>query len=175
MQVPGRQIFVYRLDTDDGELDAVSTLDVEWVFEHGLPLEAVVGFMAAGANLDRLAPEDFRENPAFVRCLSRVIYEGIDSIEELCSQAERQGNGYAYLIDGRAPDPGGRVVPEDIMGVVAVESGAVVRGSFEHNHRHRVLTTNGFPVLPRPLATALDEKLRARSTYVLRPEGGTPF
>lgn len=92
-----------------------------------------------------------------------MIFEEIGGLEHLRLEARLLGNGFVYLLDGRTPDPGGRVPPEDILGAVEVQGGEMVTGSFQHNPRHRLLTSRGFFQLPQQLEAALVSKLRARS------------
>ena len=165
--VPGRrEVFVYRVDTDDGERDVVSTLDPGWVFAQGLGLATIIGYLRGGAaedvaDLADLGPADFEENPAFRWLFSRAIYEDIGEVEGIRLEAAVQGKGHVYLLDGRTPDPGGRVPPEDIVGSVRVADGVVVPGSYQHNPRHRLLTANGFFQLPPELEAGLARRLRA--------------
>jgi hypothetical protein len=167
----GRKIFAYQFVTEDGEGQTVSLLEPAWVFDHGLTIEAVVGFIVAPASLDGLRPSDLRENPAFLRLLSRVIYEEVGADPDLSREAARQGEGHVYLLDGRTPDPAGRVVPENILGAVAVKAGAMVAGSYQHNPRHRLLTKDGFFRLSPELEAALDIRLHAPTgNLLLRPD-----
>ena len=163
----GREIYAYEFETEDGEGQAVSLLEPTWVFGHGLTIEAIVGFIVAPASFEDLAPTDLRENPAFLRLLSRVIYEEVGADPDLSREAARQGEGHVYLLDGRTPDPAGRVVPENILGGVAVKAGAVVAGSYQHNPRHRLLTQDGFFRLSPVLEAALDSRLRAPTGNLL--------
>jgi hypothetical protein len=139
----------------------VSSLGDDWVFTHGLSAEAILGTLSDSVSTDRFSPADFSENPAFVRFLSQVIFEEIDGVDGIRRQAEIQRTGYVYLVDARTPDPGGRVPPEDIIGAVAVEDGAIAAGSYRHNDRHKLFTSNGFFRLPEELETALDRRLRS--------------
>ena len=70
-------MFVYPVDIGAGERDVVSMLTADWVFQHGLHPEAIMGIIREGADADGLAPIDVRENPTFLRLLSRVIFENI--------------------------------------------------------------------------------------------------
>jgi hypothetical protein len=168
----GRKVFAYHLQTDAGDREAACFLDPSWVMEHGLNVEAVLGFIVPTASIDQLAPANLRENSAFLRLLSRVIYEKAGNDPDLCLEADVQSKGHVYLLDGRTPDPAGRVAPEDIIGEVAVEAGKVVRGSFHHNPRHRLLTVNGFFRLSPTLEAALDTRLRSPTKHVWWPDEG---
>ncbi len=83
MVQPGRHVFVYTVLTESGSREYVSLLELDWVGEHGLPLEGVLGLVPDGVGADQLAPGDLRENPTFLRFLSRVIYEDIGEVEHL--------------------------------------------------------------------------------------------
>ena len=155
-----RQVFRYQVDFGGGERNVVSLLEPDWVSRHGLRPDAVVAVLPAGVTLDDLDPDDVRENGPFLRLLSRVIFENADQHELLRREAEVQGAGYVYLLDGRTPDPGGRVPPQDIIGTVQVSGGALVAGSYRHNPRHRLFTTAGWFLLEPAIEIALQSRLR---------------
>lgn len=165
----GREVFAYRLESDIGDRAAVSFLEPAWVAEHGLAVESVLGFVEPAKRVAQLAPPDFRENPAFLRLLSRVIFEEVGNDPTLHMEADVQGEGSVYLLDGRTPNPGGRVPPEDIIGAVKVEAGRVVPGSFRHNPRHRLLTAHGCFRLSLLMDAALDARLRSLTKHVWWP------
>ena len=156
-----RQVFVYRVDLGVGERDVVSSLEADWVFRHGLHPEAIMATIREGADPDDLTPADVEENGTFLRLLSRVILDNITACAGIRREAEIQGNGSVYLLDGRTPDPGGRVPPEDIIGAVAVSNGEPATASYRHNPRHRLFTTTGWFRLPGELEAALQRRLRA--------------
>jgi hypothetical protein len=110
---------------------------------------------------DRVAPS-FDPNPAFVQLLHQVIADHIAASPGIRREGKRQGDGYVYLLDGRTPQPDGQVPPEDIIGAVAVHGGSVVPGSYQHNPNHRLLTADGWFVLPPDIEIALQDELRAR-------------
>jgi hypothetical protein len=168
----GRDVFAYRLETDGRDGAAVSFLEPSWVGGHGLAVDAIVGFVDAAGISDRCEPTNLQENRAFLRLLSRVIWEEVGNDPAVCLDADVQGDGHVYLPDGRAPDPGGRVAAHDIVGSVTVANGSVVSGSFEHNPRHRLLTADGFFRLSPTLETALDSRLRSRTDYLYWPVDG---
>lgn len=158
----GRQVFLYQVDFGGGERNVVSLLEPDWVSEHGLNPDAVAAVLPAGATPYDVQPDDVRENGPFLRLLSRIIFENAGRHEMLQREAEVQGDGYVYLLDGRTPDPGGRVPPQDIIGAFEVRDGALVTGSYRHNPQHRLFTTAGWFRLPPAIETALQSRLRAR-------------
>jgi hypothetical protein len=158
----GRQVFLYQVDFGGGERNVVSLLEPDWVSEHGLNPDAVVAVLPAGVTPEDLQPDDVRENGPFLRLLSRIIFENAGRHEMLQREAEVQGHGYVYLLDGRTPDPGGRVPPQDIIGAFEVRDGALVTGSYRHNPQHRLFTTAGWFRLPPAIETALQARLRAQ-------------
>jgi hypothetical protein len=52
VRLPGRQMFVYRVDPGGGDRDVVTMLESDWVFQHGLHPEAIVGVLREGADPD---------------------------------------------------------------------------------------------------------------------------
>ena len=102
-------MFAYQVEGDGGDRVAVSILEPSWVGVHGLAIEAVLGFIEpAATDVSNLTPMNLRENSAFLRVLSRVIYEEAENDPALQMEADVQGDGYVYLLDGRSPDPAGR-------------------------------------------------------------------
>jgi hypothetical protein len=70
---------------------------------------------------------------------------------ELQEAAERQGDGFVYVIDLRTPEgPMGRVPPEDIVGAFAVEGGQLC--AYQPNDNHVAFSKNGLVQLPPSLA-----------------------
>jgi hypothetical protein len=155
------EVFRYQVDFGSGERNVVSLLGPEWVFQQGLHPEAVIAVLPDGADLDDITPTDVRENGPFLRLLSRVIFENAERCSLLRREAEVQGNGYIYLLDGRTLNPGGRVPPEDIIGAFEVRAGALVSGSYQQNSRHRLFTTDGWFRLPAEIENALLARLHA--------------
>ena len=155
-----RQVFRYQVDFGGGERDVVSLLEPDWVSRHGLRPDAVVAVLSAGATHEDVDSDDVKENGPFLRLLSRVIFENADQHEMLRREAEVQGEGHVYLLDGRTPDPGGRMPPQDIIGTLDVSGGALVAGSYRHNPRHRLFTTAGWFLLPPAIEIALQSRLR---------------
>jgi hypothetical protein len=137
----------------------------DWVFEHGLCTEAILGVAQPDASGgSAITPERFRENPAFVQLLQGLIAEHLGEVHGIVREAARQRGGHVYLIDGRTPRPDGQVPPLDVIGAVAVEAGLLVPGSYRHNPNHRLLTEDGFFVLPTELEAVLHDNVEARRT-----------
>jgi hypothetical protein len=149
---PDRQVSVHR---GPGGRNLVSLLDEDWVREHGLHPEAILG--AVGDDLD---PLRLKESGLFLLVLSRVIYENVTHCPDALREAELQGEGVVFLLDRRTPDPGGRVPPEDILGTVTVADGKPVAGSYRHNRRHKLYTAHGWFRLSEHLEEALQSRLR---------------
>jgi hypothetical protein len=72
---PGRQVFVYTVPTDSVHREILSLLELDWVGEHGLPLEGVLGLVPQGVGAEHLASGDLQENPVLLRflCPVRVV------------------------------------------------------------------------------------------------------
>src|SRR5262245_34040212 len=108
-------------------LSVLTPTDVEQI--GGLPNEALAGLIGIPAqdpnSLSAVTGEgfsvhEFRANPALVAFMHKVIETLGPSTPELQDAAQRQGNGFVYIIDLRTPEgPMGRVPPEDIIGAFA--------------------------------------------------------
>lgn len=159
----GRQIFVFQVDSGAGVKEFVSILGPDAVFEHGLRAEAILGSLRPDATGDqRITPERFQENPAFVQYLRTLVTDHVYRVEGLRRAARQQVDGYVYLIDARTPQPDGQVPPADIIGAVRVQAAELVAGSYQHNPNHRLLTEHGFFRLPPELESILETDLRTR-------------
>ncbi|GAB1646766.1 hypothetical protein KRMM14A1259_71890 [Krasilnikovia sp. MM14-A1259] len=141
----------------------MSLLDPDWISQHGLHPEAVMAVVTRSADPRHPLPADIHENGPFLRLLSRTIFESIDQCDAVRHEAQIQGSGHVYLLDGRIPDPGGRVASEDVIGTIEVQDGKLVAGTYQHNTRHRLFTANGWFRLPVEIETALLNRLRART------------
>jgi hypothetical protein len=153
--------FAYQLDTPTGVQVVVSLLEPEWIEQHDLHPWAVMGTVRADVDPALVEPVDLTENGGFLRVLSRAIYEHGSSCGFLQREAEIQGEGHIYLLDGRTREPAGRVPPADILGTFTVSGGKLVTGSYQHNPRHRLLTADGWFRLPAELESALVAALRS--------------
>jgi hypothetical protein len=157
-------VFTYGVEISGGHHDMVSPIDGRWLFEHGYGLagRAIVGVLLRRiADGGEIVPENFRPNRPFVDFLHELLATEAPQTEAARRQAAQQREGHLYLIDERAPDPGGRVLPEDIIGAIAIQAGKLVPGTYQRNDQHRLLTSSGFFALPAELEATLISQLRA--------------
>ena len=134
----------------------------------GLPNEAIAGLVGVPAQDrnslsavtgGRFSRGEFRPNPAFAVFMHNVIRTFGPHTRELQDEAQRQGNGFIYIIDLRTPEGQmGNVPPEDIIGAFAVENGKL--GAYEPNHEHLVFSANGLVQLPPSLNELHRQQLR---------------
>jgi hypothetical protein len=158
-----RRVFVYEVDVEAGRQRVVTLVEPDLIFEAGLCPEAILGVLDPRTENDGvITPENFQQNRVFVEYLRTLIGEHICDVADVRREAERQGDGNVYILDGRTRTPHGAVPPVDVLGAVAASSRNVVPGSYRHNPNHRLLTTDGFFVLPRELETVLQNDIRAR-------------
>jgi hypothetical protein len=156
---------VFQINVGAEVQEVVSILDPGTAFAHGLHTEAILGMVRPDATgHDRITPERFQENPAFVEYLRALISDSIYDVDDLRRTAQQQGDGYVYLIDARTPQPDGQVPPVDIIGALKVEAGRLVAASYRPNPNHQLLTKDGFFRLPTELETILQADLHARAT-----------
>ena len=136
-------------------LSLLSPADVEELGE--LPNIGICGKLEG--NSDR--PEGFIENPAFSDFLHDVLKFKASTLESVRLSAERQQEGYLYIIDLRTPEGiMGNVPPEDIIGALKVSKGLIVEGEYFRNQSHKIYTSNGLLKLPPELLTLLIEEIK---------------
>lgn len=157
-------INVYRIDTPEGPKEYVSCLPNEYVFAHGLIPEAIIGVLlrplVAG---EAITPEVFAHNRRFVEFMHEIIARRGPSLPGLIAAAQRQREGWVFVIDQRTRTPQGDVPPEDIVGAFQVGSGVVVRDSYQPNGNHIILSRDGFCQLGVELQACLLEEMTNRT------------
>lgn len=154
-----KDVYIYTVDMGETVRDMVSLVPADWVFKHGYGLadEVILGILLTPISQGGdFVPDNFRDNLRFVRYLHQFLAQNAIGETAMLEAAQRQGNGYIYLIDNRVADPSGEVPPEDIIGVVQVIDGQVMPNSYQRNPNHQILTGDGFFMLPTP---ALEELL----------------
>ena len=136
--------YVYRVNCPEGFRDIVSLVRPGTSFEGGLAGNAVLGtcrrLLTKG---DKVTPENFVPNEAFVCLLHAVIAAHGREIRELQRAARQQAEGWVYLIDARTPDPTGDVPPRDIIGAFEVTGGTIVPASYKRNPAHMLISQDG--------------------------------
>jgi len=175
------EVFTYDVELAGRRHQVVSPIDGRWLFEHGYGLSERAVFGVLLRRIDeggQIVAENFRPNRSFVDFLHELLAAEASKTTAARLQATRQREGYLYLIDGRTPDPGGRVPPEDVIGAIAIRAGTLVPNSYQRNDRHRLLTADGFFVLSAELEATLVDQMRAACARqppstppVLKPDG----
>ncbi len=145
MESASDQPSVYTVrNRDTGQYEYyVSFVPHDFAFQRGLPLEAIMGKLIDGPDL--FEPEHFRPNPRFLEFLHDVIARHAASCPALIVEAQRQKEGFVYIIDSRTQTPKGDVPPEDIIGAVEVENGIV--SAYRGNPNYQVFTASGLLML----------------------------
>jgi hypothetical protein len=155
-------LIVCHVDTPEGSKDYVTCLSHEQVFEHGLPPEAIIGVLLRPLDEgEKITPAVFARNRIFVDFMHDVIARRGPALHGLIAEAQRQRDGWVYIIDQRTPTPQGAVPPEDIVGAFEVKDGRVVPGSYWRSPKHMILSSEGFLQLGSELQQCLLEELTA--------------
>ena len=144
---------VVKVKTDTGFVLYVTLLPSEVFSSAGLPPESIVGELKDG---EAMTPSNFIRNAVFVASLNTVVAEAGPLDPELQQQAQRLKQGMLPLVDRRTT----RDVPlssEDVFGAFVVEHGVIT--SYQPNAAHRLLTAEGWFVLPASMEKALLSKL----------------
>ena len=152
---------IYEVRMEDSSYGAVSILPHEEVFAKGLSSKAIVGIVPEDAT--EIAPERFKPNPEFIEFLHYVIKKYCPTRQELQDEAERQGDGWVYIIDSRADNPYGQVDAEDIVGAFQVQNGLAVANSYQPNVNFRLVSKRGLFRLDAWLQEKLLDEVRQSS------------
>jgi hypothetical protein len=157
-------IVVCHVRTPEGMKDYVTCLSHEHVFAQGLAPEAIVGVLLRPLQPgEAITPAAFARNRLFVDFMHEVIGRRGPQLPGLVAEAQRQGNGWVYVIDQRTRTPRGAVPPEDIVGAFEVKGGQVVPGSYRASPKHMILSPDGFFRLGSELQACLLEELAAKT------------
>ena len=149
--------YIYDTVVDGSHRYFASLLPHDTGFSAGLPSEAIVGEFTRGP--ETLTPEAFQQNPQFIKFMAYAIGRHAQSCPGLIAEAQRQQNGFVYILDKRTPTPDDGVPPEDIIGGVEIENGEMLR--FHGSPNYRILTADGFMQLDSWLKDRLVEELVA--------------
>ena len=167
-------ISVCRVHTSEGVKDYVTCVPERTAFARGLAPEAIIGVLLQPVDqVASITPAVFARNRVFVDFLHDVIARRGAELPGLIAEARRQGEGWVYVIDQRTRDPKGRVPPEDIVGVFAVQGGRIVTGSYQRSPKHLILSADGFFQLGAELQACLLEELAAKAEPGAAPDRRT--
>ena len=159
MSQPEGHVYIFQVQSpeDGSTITYVSPRSPEEGVARGLRSEEVMGRLADADG--ELTAENFEANPEFLPFVNWVIGKHCRDWPGLRAEAERQQEGWVYIVDARTPDPKGEVPPEDVIGAVRIEKGELVeyRGSPDY----RMFTQNGFMQLSPWLKEKWLEELQA--------------
>jgi hypothetical protein len=170
----GKTIWICRVE-QPGEVpqDLVTLLPPKETFAKGIIPEAIVGVLKRPLNEgEAIRPENFIRNKLFNDLMHEFIARHGPELKGLQAEAQRQGEGWVYLIDGRTATPQGNVPPTDIIGAFEVKAGRLVAQSYKRNPRHVLLSLEGFFRLPPELHEQLLKELTARNSKIQKGADG---
>jgi hypothetical protein len=163
MRIAELPITICRVDTPEGAKYYVACLPHERLFARGLAPEAIIGVLLRPLEPgEAITPAVFARNRVFVDFMHGVIARRGPKLPGLIAEAQRQGDGWVYIIDQRTRTPQGAVPPEDIIVAFEVRGGQVVPDSYCPSPSHIILTADGFFRLGVELQTCLLEELAGR-------------
>ncbi|MBD3381731.1 MAG: hypothetical protein GF404_06000 [candidate division Zixibacteria bacterium] len=136
-------MYVYYVKNaeDDTTKYFVSPIPSDMLSENkGLPPECIMGQIIQDPQ--NFVPENFVQNKAFVDLLHEVIADNVNEYAPVKEEAEKQNEGYVYIIDARTKKPGVDVPQEDIIGAVEVKDGRI--GEYKPSPNYVLYTSSGF-------------------------------
>jgi hypothetical protein len=169
-------ISICEVRAADGMKYYVTLASLDATFNRGLVPEEIVGVLPMPLKSgDRITPDNFVRNKAFVDFMHDTISNCAHTLSELAASAKRQGDGWIYIVDGRTPTPNGSVPPEDIIGALQVKYGQLVPASYQRNSNHRILSERGFVRLDGELMEHLLSALSRLGAQGRRAEDSAPL
>ena len=144
--------------------DVVTPIPSETTFKQGLASEAVVGGLKQLSNIEGeggFGPKDFVPNRAFADFLHRLVADHAADLLEYQAQAQKQHQGWVYVVDGRTSAPNGLIPARDILGAFAVRGGVITPNSYVRNDKYVLYAEDGFFRLHEALKSKLMEELLA--------------
>ena len=118
----------------------LSFIPTDYGLKHGLKPHSIVGQFLDGT--ERITPDNFARNPAFVEFLHQSLAEHGPNCPELIAEAERTGNGTVTIIDLRIPDFNAAIPPENIIGIFSVADGKI--REYHKCPKHQLFNEHGF-------------------------------
>jgi len=139
------ELQIYVVDVDNTVRHALSFLPRQEVFGKSLPNKAIIGYVR---NLQEpLIPKNIYLNPIFLNLFHHVIKETSASLDACRKEAERQKEGYVYIIDPRDKNyPNTKQA--DIIGTFQVSNGKLIFDSYRPNPEYQIVSIDGFSKLP---------------------------
>jgi hypothetical protein len=117
--------YFYEVKSNGKNCRYLSPLPMDIVKEKGLIAEAIAGEVVS-TDESNLA-EGFKTNPAFVRFLQWSIAQHAGKCDAIEKQALRIQNGNVVVPDFRKPNAEGGIDPEEVIGLVEVKDGQIVK------------------------------------------------
>lgn len=132
--------YLYNVNAQGKDCRYLSPLPMDIVKEKGLIAEAIAGEVVS-EDEENLA-KDFKTNPAFVRFLQWSIAQHAGKCDAIEKQALRIQNGNIVVPDFRKPNAQGGIDPEEVIGLVEVKDGQIVK--FHGSPDYLPFTDRGF-------------------------------
>lgn len=155
----GRMMIAKVVDEQGRTRHYLTAIDID--FNRTLLSEAIVGELTGDE--DRLDPDHFTPNLAFLKFLHWVLARHGASSPGFIAEAARQKDGYVYIIDNRTSTPDGSVPPEDIIGAFEIADGKPLR--YIGSPQYAPLTGQGPPQLGPWLQARLVDELNVLSGH----------
>ena len=132
--------FIYKVSIDGIERNVLSLLPSEEVFSTGLKGKAIIGYVLNPSV--NLSVNNVQINPAFVSLFQKVVYTTSLNVPTLKEAANRQQEGYIYIIDQRDLNyPNTKAT--DIIGAFAVKNRVLQENSYQPNPNYQIVSDDG--------------------------------
>jgi len=131
---------IYKVVIDNIERNVLSLIPHDEVFKNGLPNKGIIGYVTNPLN--SLSPDNVYLNPNFIKLFHKIIRETSLTEESFKLSAQRQKQGYVYIIDQRDKHyPNTKSC--DIIGAFQVVDGEVIVDSYQPNPNYQIISEGG--------------------------------
>jgi hypothetical protein len=147
----------------EGEARAVlSLLPPDFVQQHGLPGEAVLGDVIP--DQPEMSADQFTPNEAFLLALHAIVQAYGPELPSVQKQLQAVRNGAVYVVDRRSARAGQRPPFQDVIGWFGVREGILQPESYNANPNYRLMGDAGPPQPEADLAGIVLREMMALAT-----------
>ena len=147
---------LYSIPGEKGTLHLLSPLTQEQLAGRATRSEFFLGRLLDPAK--GTEPENISYNADFLVILHELVRDLMATDRDVLEEAQRQPNGYVFIVDQRAPADE-EVLKEDIIGIFLVNEKTTDASRYRPNPDYRLIGKNGVALFPDKVEELLMQKL----------------
>ena len=150
---PHNDVYIYTINEAGRSRRLATLLPEEITRQHGLKTYAIVGEFTQAEGEE----ETFKVNPAYIEFLSWAIAKHAPHCPSLQAKVAEKQNGNLLINDLRGHLSGAEITEEDVIGMVEIKDGKLIR--YAGNKNYRPFSQHGFMLLEPWLNQKIREEL----------------